>query len=234
MCEHAKMHRIEWNRIKFYVCLIVWALCVLPYAVCKTVVDTVGQSQLDSKHSRLFSFVFLLFLLINFFFLPFPTIFTLTQSVIMLMFREEKSPEDEIKAWQFWHSRQHSVKQRILDAGKIDQEYIKLHLEIYSRRWKRRRREVHSTMCVCHGSLHDYPVSWNLWNLRANAAIDKTYIENYYYKCICKRSHSRWIVRLFTVRFYCLYLLGNSFISHHTLSLSAICDMQCDPWMQLN
>lgn len=40
------------------------------------------------------------------------------QSVVMLMFREEKSPEDEIKAWQFWHGRQHSVKQRILDAGK--------------------------------------------------------------------------------------------------------------------
>lgn len=43
--------------------------------------------------------------------------FLYLQSVIMLMFREEKSPEDEIKAWQFWHSRQHSVKQRILDAG---------------------------------------------------------------------------------------------------------------------
>lgn len=39
------------------------------------------------------------------------------QSIVMLMFREEKSPEDEIKAWQFWHGRQHSVKQRILDAG---------------------------------------------------------------------------------------------------------------------
>ncbi|XP_035714721.1 protein grainyhead isoform X3 [Folsomia candida] len=38
------------------------------------------------------------------------------KSVVMLVFREEKSPEDEIKAWQFWHSRQHSVKQRILDA----------------------------------------------------------------------------------------------------------------------
>lgn len=37
----------------------------------------------------------------------------------MLMFREEKSPDDEIKAWQFWHGRQHSVKQRILDAGKL-------------------------------------------------------------------------------------------------------------------
>ncbi|EEC10126.1 DNA-binding protein elf-1, putative, partial [Ixodes scapularis] len=36
--------------------------------------------------------------------------------LVMLVFREEKSPEDEIKAWQFWHSRQHSVKQRILDA----------------------------------------------------------------------------------------------------------------------
>lgn len=43
------------------------------------------------------------------------------QSVIMLMFREEKSPDDEIKAWQFWHSRQHSVKQRILDAGKLQE-----------------------------------------------------------------------------------------------------------------
>ncbi|KOC59786.1 Protein grainyhead [Habropoda laboriosa] len=40
----------------------------------------------------------------------------LCPSVVMLMFREEKSPEDEIKAWQFWHGRQHSVKQRILDA----------------------------------------------------------------------------------------------------------------------
>ncbi|XP_039303357.1 protein grainyhead isoform X1 [Solenopsis invicta] len=38
------------------------------------------------------------------------------KSVVMLMFREEKSPEDEIKSWQFWHGRQHSVKQRILDA----------------------------------------------------------------------------------------------------------------------
>lgn len=49
------------------------------------------------------------------------------QSVVMLMFREEKSPEDEIKAWQFWHGRQHSVKQRILDAG----EYCWIATNIY-------------------------------------------------------------------------------------------------------
>ncbi|GIY56816.1 hypothetical protein CDAR_510566 [Caerostris darwini] len=38
------------------------------------------------------------------------------KSTVMLVFREEKSPDDELKAWKFWHSRQHSVKQRILDA----------------------------------------------------------------------------------------------------------------------
>ncbi|XP_043239158.1 protein grainyhead-like isoform X16 [Amphibalanus amphitrite] len=38
------------------------------------------------------------------------------KSVVLLVFREEKTPEDELKAWQFWHSRQHSVKQRILDV----------------------------------------------------------------------------------------------------------------------
>ncbi|XP_067142512.1 grainyhead-like protein 1 homolog isoform X1 [Centruroides vittatus] len=41
---------------------------------------------------------------------------TTVKSMVMLIFREEKSAEEELKAWQFWHSRQHSVKQRILDA----------------------------------------------------------------------------------------------------------------------
>lgn len=38
------------------------------------------------------------------------------KSLIMLVFREGKTLEEEMKAWQFWHTRQHSVKQRILDA----------------------------------------------------------------------------------------------------------------------
>lgn len=38
------------------------------------------------------------------------------KTLMLLVFREEKSHDDEIKAWQFWHSRQHSIKQRILDA----------------------------------------------------------------------------------------------------------------------
>lgn len=36
--------------------------------------------------------------------------------MVLLVFREEKTHEEEIKAWHLWHSRQHSVKQRILDA----------------------------------------------------------------------------------------------------------------------
>lgn len=36
--------------------------------------------------------------------------------MIMVVFREEKTREEEVSAWQFWHSRQHSLKQRILDA----------------------------------------------------------------------------------------------------------------------
>ena len=38
------------------------------------------------------------------------------KTVIMLVFRDSKSAEEEVKGWQFWHARQHSVKQRILDA----------------------------------------------------------------------------------------------------------------------
>lgn len=38
------------------------------------------------------------------------------KSVIMLVFRDGKSEEEELKAWQFWHHRQHSVKQRIIDV----------------------------------------------------------------------------------------------------------------------
>ena len=36
----------------------------------------------------------------------------------MVVFRDDKSLEDERKAWEFWHSRQHSYKQRVIDIGK--------------------------------------------------------------------------------------------------------------------
>ncbi|ELU04642.1 hypothetical protein CAPTEDRAFT_198092 [Capitella teleta] len=35
----------------------------------------------------------------------------------MVVFREEKPGQDDAKAWDFWYSRQHSIKMRILDYG---------------------------------------------------------------------------------------------------------------------
>lgn len=41
---------------------------------------------------------------------------TTVKSVLMVVFRDDKTYEEEMKCWQFWHSRQHSPKQRILDV----------------------------------------------------------------------------------------------------------------------
>ncbi|GMT26491.1 hypothetical protein PFISCL1PPCAC_17788, partial [Pristionchus fissidentatus] len=38
------------------------------------------------------------------------------KSQMLIVFREDKTYEEEIKTWQFWHSRQHSAKQRILEV----------------------------------------------------------------------------------------------------------------------
>lgn len=40
------------------------------------------------------------------------------QSIVLVVFREGKAEEEELKFWQLWHSRQHSIKQHILDIGR--------------------------------------------------------------------------------------------------------------------
>jgi len=47
---------------------------------------------------------------------PFQGDMTSVKSVIMLVFRDAKNPEDELNAWDFWHQRQPTNKQRIIDA----------------------------------------------------------------------------------------------------------------------
>jgi len=47
---------------------------------------------------------------------PFPGDLKQVKSVVMLVFRDAKNPEDEINAWEFWHQRQPTSKQRIIDA----------------------------------------------------------------------------------------------------------------------
>lgn len=39
------------------------------------------------------------------------------QSVIMVVFAEDKSREEQLRHWKYWHSRQHTAKQRCIDIG---------------------------------------------------------------------------------------------------------------------
>lgn len=41
------------------------------------------------------------------------------QSVVMVVFGEEKSRDDQLKHWKYWHSRQHTAKQRCIDIGEL-------------------------------------------------------------------------------------------------------------------
>ncbi|KAM6959526.1 grainyhead-like protein 2 homolog [Aplochiton taeniatus] len=40
------------------------------------------------------------------------------RSVIMVVFSEDKNRDEQLKYWKYWHSRQHTAKQRVLDIGK--------------------------------------------------------------------------------------------------------------------
>lgn len=40
------------------------------------------------------------------------------QSVIMVVFSEDKNRDEQLKYWKYWHARQHTAKQRVLDIGK--------------------------------------------------------------------------------------------------------------------
>lgn len=37
----------------------------------------------------------------------------------MVVFGEDKCRDEQLKNWKYWHSRQHTAKQRVLDIGKM-------------------------------------------------------------------------------------------------------------------
>uniref|UniRef100_A0A8C6SC37 Grainyhead-like transcription factor 2b n=1 Tax=Neogobius melanostomus TaxID=47308 RepID=A0A8C6SC37_9GOBI len=39
------------------------------------------------------------------------------RSVVMVVFSEDKNRDEQLKYWKYWHSRQHTAKQRVLDIG---------------------------------------------------------------------------------------------------------------------
>ncbi|MEQ2277377.1 hypothetical protein XENORESO_001812 [Xenotaenia resolanae] len=48
---------------------------------------------------------------------------TVVQSVIMAVFGEDKSRDDQLKNWKYWHSRQHTAKQRVLDIADYKESF---------------------------------------------------------------------------------------------------------------
>lgn len=36
----------------------------------------------------------------------------------MVVFGDDKDRDEQLKNWKYWHSRQHTAKQRVLDIGK--------------------------------------------------------------------------------------------------------------------
>lgn len=39
------------------------------------------------------------------------------QTVVMAVFENDKTPEMQLRFWNHWHSRQPTVKQRVIDIG---------------------------------------------------------------------------------------------------------------------
>uniref|UniRef100_A0A8C9SZN9 Grainyhead-like transcription factor 2a n=1 Tax=Scleropages formosus TaxID=113540 RepID=A0A8C9SZN9_SCLFO len=45
------------------------------------------------------------------------------RSVIMVVFGEDKSRDEQLKYWKYWHSRQHTAKQRVLDIADYKESF---------------------------------------------------------------------------------------------------------------
>ncbi|XP_062865349.1 grainyhead-like transcription factor 2b [Trichomycterus rosablanca] len=45
------------------------------------------------------------------------------QSVIMVVFSEDKCRDEQLKYWRYWHSRQHTAKQRVLDIADYKESF---------------------------------------------------------------------------------------------------------------
>lgn len=41
----------------------------------------------------------------------------------MVVFSEDKNRDEQLKYWKYWHSRQHTAKQRVLDIGKYERMF---------------------------------------------------------------------------------------------------------------
>ncbi|XDB55522.1 hypothetical protein AB1E18_008984 [Capra hircus] len=73
------------------------------------------------------------------------------RSVIMVVFAEDKSREDQLRHWKYWHSRQHTAKQRCIDIDFSSQKGVKglplnIQIDTYSYN-NRSNKPVHRAYC---------------------------------------------------------------------------------------
>ncbi|KAL6108701.1 grhl2 [Pungitius sinensis] len=47
----------------------------------------------------------------------------IVQSVVMVVFGEDKCRDEQLKNWKYWHSRQHTAKQRVLDIADYKESF---------------------------------------------------------------------------------------------------------------
>lgn len=71
------------------------------------------------------------------------------QSVVMVVFGEEKCRDDQLKHWKYWHSRQHTAKQRCLDIGKNNKSVL-INLSIKCAEFGRTRMNGQSFEIQCN------------------------------------------------------------------------------------
>ncbi|XP_013911544.1 PREDICTED: grainyhead-like protein 2 homolog [Thamnophis sirtalis] len=50
-------------------------------------------------------------------------IYEQTANVIMVVFSEDKNRDEQLKHWKYWHSRQHTAKQRVLDIADYKESF---------------------------------------------------------------------------------------------------------------
>ncbi|KAM6909721.1 grainyhead-like protein 2 homolog [Xenentodon cancila] len=48
---------------------------------------------------------------------------SIVQSVIMVVFGEDKCRDEQLRNWKYWHSRQHTAKQRVLDIADYKESF---------------------------------------------------------------------------------------------------------------
>lgn len=79
----------------------------------------------------------------------------------MVVFGEEKCRDDQLKHWKYWHSRQHTAKQRCLDIGKKCAFHLTVSYIKKKNRWQSKSAAInHINSSLISGTLLEHRWWW--------------------------------------------------------------------------